>query len=126
MTDLAALAAVVPGACLLAAPVGPGPEITGLAYDSRRVQPGDLFFCIRGLKADGLQFLPDAVARGAVAAVVDEALDSDQRPSALPVPALMVPDARAAMAPISAAFYGYPSRRLKLVGVTGTNGKTTT
>jgi UDP-N-acetylmuramoyl-L-alanyl-D-glutamate--2,6-diaminopimelate ligase len=121
MTKLSALAPFVPGARLLEPPGGGAdPVVTGLAYDSRQAAPGDLFFCIRGLKADGRRFLPDAVARGAVAAVVE------QEDLSLPVPALLVPNVRAAMPQIAAPFYGYPSRRLSLVGVTGTNGKTTT
>ena len=98
----------------------PDPEITGLAYDSRQVKPGDLFFCVKGLKLDGHRYLPDAVARGAAAAVVEHPVDP------LPVPALEVESARAAMPKVAAAFYDYPSRKLALVGVTGTNGKTTT
>jgi UDP-N-acetylmuramoyl-L-alanyl-D-glutamate--2,6-diaminopimelate ligase len=96
------------------------PSVAGLAYDSRHVKPGDLFFCVRGLKTDGLKFLPDAVARGAAAAVVEGEAGE------LPVPAIRVPSVREAMPRLSAAFYGFPSRALTLVGVTGTNGKTTT
>jgi UDP-N-acetylmuramoyl-L-alanyl-D-glutamate--2,6-diaminopimelate ligase len=102
------------------------PEVRGIAYDSRRVQPGDLFVCVRGFKNDGLQYLPDALRRGATAALLEA-------PSALAgnemlggVPALLVTSAREAMARAATAFYGHPSRRLMLVGVTGTNGKTTT
>jgi UDP-N-acetylmuramoyl-L-alanyl-D-glutamate--2,6-diaminopimelate ligase len=123
MTDLSRLQQVVPNARLLPAAgdeQSSSPGITGLAYDSRAVKPGDLFFCIRGLKADGMQFLPDAVARGAVAAVVE----TGEAP--LPVPALVVPNVREAMPAIAAHFHDYPARRLSLVGVTGTNGKTTT
>src|SRR5581483_10834413 len=89
--------------------------------DSRRVEPGDLFACLPGLKTDGHRFLGDAVARGAAAVLLE-------RPEAGPlaVPALLVPSAREAMAWAAAALHGYPSRRLTLVGVTGTNGKTTT
>src|SRR5688500_14486673 len=117
MTDLSSLQQAVSGRIL--APEGAAngsrsPRITGLAYDSRQVKPGDLFFCVRGFKADGLKFLPDAVRKGAVAAVVDT-----ETPD-LPVPALLVPQVREAMPDIAAAFYGYPSRRLSLVGVTGT------
>jgi len=95
------------------------PEITNLAYDNRRVTPGTLFFCVRGMTRDGHEFAPDAVARGAVALVVE-------RPLGLPAPEVQVPSARAAMAPAAARFNGDPSATLKLVGVTGTNGKTTT
>jgi UDP-N-acetylmuramoyl-L-alanyl-D-glutamate--2,6-diaminopimelate ligase len=97
------------------------PEIRGVAYDSRRVGPGDLFACLPGLKTDGYRFLGDAVARGAAAVLLERA---DTGP--LPVPALLVPSAREAMAWAAAALHGHPSRRLTLAGVTGTNGKTTT
>lgn len=98
------------------------PNVGGIACDSRRVKPHDLFVCVRGFKSDGAAFLPDAAARGAAAALVEA--DSDLPPVALP--ALVVPSARAAMARAATALHGYPSRRLALVGVTGTNGKTTT
>ena len=93
--------------------------ITGLAYDSRAVTPGTLFFCVSGLQHDGHAFAPDAIAAGAVALVV-------QRPLGLGVPEVIVPSVRAAMAPAAARFHGDPSRRLRVVGITGTNGKTTT
>jgi len=117
MPDLEQLLSAVPGARLLGAG---NPVVSGLAYDSRRVKPADLFFCVRGLKQDGTRFLPDAVARGAVAAVVE----TEELP--LPLPALLVPNVREAMPALSTAFYNHPTRRLRLVGVTGTNGKTTT
>lgn len=100
---------------------GPAPEaaVTGLAYDSARVQPGDLFFCIRGARADGHDFAPQAVVAGAAALCVE-------RPLGLGVPEVLVPDARRAMARMAAEFYGRPADDLMLVGVTGTNGKTTT
>jgi UDP-N-acetylmuramoyl-L-alanyl-D-glutamate--2,6-diaminopimelate ligase len=94
-------------------------EIASLAYDSGRVVPGTLFFCVRGQRADGHDFAPDAVARGATALVVERKLD-------LPVPQAVVPDARAAMAPIAIRFWGDPTATLRVAGVTGTNGKTTT
>jgi UDP-N-acetylmuramoyl-L-alanyl-D-glutamate--2,6-diaminopimelate ligase len=94
-------------------------EITSLAYDSRAVAPGTLFFCVPGFRADGHEFAPAAVAAGAAALVVE-------RPLGLGVPELLVGSARAAMAPIAARFYGEPARQLDVVGVTGTNGKTTT
>jgi UDP-N-acetylmuramoyl-L-alanyl-D-glutamate--2,6-diaminopimelate ligase len=118
---LSELIGAAPGARLLPGEGGAAnPQITGLAYDSRQVKPGDLFFCIRGARSDGHRFLPDAAARGAIAAVVED--ESVSRP----VPALLVPNVRQAMPGLSTAYYGYPSRRLSLVGVTGTNGKTTT
>jgi UDP-N-acetylmuramoyl-L-alanyl-D-glutamate--2,6-diaminopimelate ligase len=94
-------------------------EISGLAYDNRLAGPGTLFFCVPGFTRDGHDFAPDAVARGAVALVVE-------RPLELLVPQIQVPSVRAAMAPAAAAFYGDPTASLDVVGVTGTNGKTTT
>ena len=94
-------------------------EITSLAYDSSRVEPGGLFFCVRGQRADGHDFAPAAVERGAGALVVERRLD-------LPIPQVMVPDARAAMAPVAVRFWGDPTATLRIGGVTGTNGKTTT
>ena len=97
----------------------PDVEITGLAYDSRSVKPGTLFFCVSGMCRDGHAFAPEAVAAGAVALVVE-------RPLGLGVPEVLVPSARAAMAPVAARFFGDPTAELDVVGVTGTNGKTTT
>jgi UDP-N-acetylmuramoyl-L-alanyl-D-glutamate--2,6-diaminopimelate ligase len=97
----------------------PEVEVSGLAYSSRSVRPGTLFFCVPGFRADGHDFAPDAVARGAVALVC-------QRPLGLGVPEIVVDDVRAAMGPAAARFYGDPTAELDVVGVTGTNGKTTT
>jgi UDP-N-acetylmuramoyl-L-alanyl-D-glutamate--2,6-diaminopimelate ligase len=97
----------------------PAVEVRDLAYDARAVTPGDLFFAVPGEHADGHDFAPDAVARGAVALVVERGLD-------LPVPQIVVSDARAAMAPAADVFFGEPTRELEVVGVTGTSGKTTT
>jgi UDP-N-acetylmuramoyl-L-alanyl-D-glutamate--2,6-diaminopimelate ligase len=94
-------------------------EIAGLAYDSRAVRPGDLFFCVGGFNTDGHRFAGQAVAAGAAALVVERPLDSG-------VPELLVPSVRGAMGPLAARFHGDPARRLRVVGVTGTNGKTTT
>jgi UDP-N-acetylmuramoyl-L-alanyl-D-glutamate--2,6-diaminopimelate ligase len=94
-------------------------EVSGLAYDNRVVTPGTLFFSVPGFTRDGHEFAPDAIARGAVALVV-------QRPLGLGVPELQVDDVRAAMAPAAARFYGDPTAALEVVGITGTNGKTTT
>jgi UDP-N-acetylmuramoyl-L-alanyl-D-glutamate--2,6-diaminopimelate ligase len=100
--------------------VNPGPaDVSDLAYDARRVEAGALFVCVRGFTADGHDFAREAVARGAVALVVERELD-------LPVPQLVVSDAREAMALAADAFHGAPTRELDVVGVTGTNGKTTT
>jgi len=94
-------------------------EISSLAYDSRRVEPGTLFFCVPGEKSDGHDFARGAVEAGAVALVVERELDVD-------VAQVVVADARAAMAPLAARFWGDPTSELRVVGVTGTNGKTTT
>ncbi|MDK2784154.1 MAG: UDP-N-acetylmuramoyl-L-alanyl-D-glutamate--2,6-diaminopimelate ligase [Bacillota bacterium] len=96
--------------------------VTQIAYDSRCVEPGGLFVAIRGFRQDGHFFLPEALARGARAVVVD-------RPEVSVPPGIVkvvVPDSRQALPDLAAAFFGYPSRRLRVVGVTGTNGKTTT
>lgn len=98
----------------------PAVEVVGLSYDSRAVRPGQLFFAIRGFKADGHQFIPQAVANGAVAVIGEEALSL---PGATYV---RVSDSREAMALVAARFYGDPTKRLRLIGVTGTKGKTTT
>jgi UDP-N-acetylmuramoyl-L-alanyl-D-glutamate--2,6-diaminopimelate ligase len=93
-------------------------EIASLAYDSRAVAAGTLFFCVPGFRADGHRFAPAAVEAGAAALVVE-------RPLGLGVPELQVRSVRAAMAPLAARFQGEPAERLEVVGVTGTNGKTT-
>jgi UDP-N-acetylmuramoyl-L-alanyl-D-glutamate--2,6-diaminopimelate ligase len=97
----------------------PAVDVTALAYDNRLVTPGTLFFCVPGFTRDGHDFADDAIARGAVALVV-------QRPLHLGVPEILVDDVRAAMAPAAAALAGDPTARLTTVGITGTNGKTTT
>src|SRR3954449_5325526 len=97
----------------------PEVEISGLAYTSTSVTPGALFFCVPGFTRDGHDFAPDAVERGAAALVC-------QRPLGLGVPEVIVDDVRAAMGPAAARFYGDPTAELRVVGITGTNGKTTT
>jgi UDP-N-acetylmuramoyl-L-alanyl-D-glutamate--2,6-diaminopimelate ligase len=94
-------------------------EISALAYDSRKAGPGTLFFCVVGEKRDGHEFAAQVVEAGATALVVERELDLD-------VPQVVVSSARAAMAPFAAAFWGDPTAELRVVGVTGTNGKTTT
>ena len=97
----------------------PGVEVTSLAASTARVEPGALFFCVPGFRSDGHLFAPEAVARGAVALVVE-------RPLGLGVPEVVVPSVRAAMGPVAARFHGDPTATLRVVGITGTNGKTTT
>jgi UDP-N-acetylmuramoyl-L-alanyl-D-glutamate--2,6-diaminopimelate ligase len=99
----------------------PGINIGGLAYDSRQVKPGDVFIALKGLKAKGADFADDAIRRGAVAVVGERPSDTETA-----VPWVIVPDARAAMAALAAELYGHPSRSMQVVGITGTNGKTTT
>ena len=96
-------------------------EITGLAYDSRAVRPGHLFFALPGEKTDGGLFIADAVRRGAAAVVLEKNARSPRD-----LPCVQVDCARTAMADLAAEFHGQPSRKLHVVGVTGTNGKTTT
>src|SRR6266540_2681932 len=108
------VAALAPAEVVNHAPV----EIRDLVYDARTVEPGALFFCVSGTRADGHDFAGGAVARGAVALVVEQPLD-------LPVPQVVVPDARQAMPIAADEFFGHPTQELTVAGVTGTNGKTT-
>lgn len=94
-------------------------EIAGLCTDSQKVSNGDLFFCYKGNEFDSHDFASEAVACGAAAIVCERKLDCS-------VPQIIVPDGRRAIAPVARAFYGYADKKLKLVGITGTNGKTTT
>jgi UDP-N-acetylmuramoyl-L-alanyl-D-glutamate--2,6-diaminopimelate ligase len=94
-------------------------EIGDLAYDTRRVAPGALFFCVRGERVDGHDLAWEAIERGAAAVVVERMVDVD-------VPQLLVPSTREAMAVAADLFFGEPTKELELAGVTGTNGKTTT
>ncbi|MCE2438607.1 MAG: UDP-N-acetylmuramoyl-L-alanyl-D-glutamate--2,6-diaminopimelate ligase [Candidatus Latescibacteria bacterium] len=96
------------------------PRVTGLATDSRRVEPGDLFVAIRGGQLeDRHRFVPQAIAAGAVAVVVEEPVQAD-------VAVVRVPSTRKALGVFAEHYYESPSRKLRMVGVTGTNGKTTT
>ncbi|HVL67143.1 MAG TPA: UDP-N-acetylmuramoyl-L-alanyl-D-glutamate--2,6-diaminopimelate ligase [Vicinamibacterales bacterium] len=95
--------------------------VTAVAYDSRQVTAGAVFVALRGLQADGVAFVRDAVSRGAVAIVAET-----PAPAGVDLPWLQVGDARLALAALAADFHGHPSERLTLVGITGTNGKTTT
>jgi len=96
--------------------------VSGLAYDSRKVAPGDLFVAIPGLKQDGRRFVDDALARGAAAVVLEGADALEGRPTGR----VLVPSSRAALARLADAYFGHPSASLIVVGITGTNGKTTT
>lgn len=94
-------------------------EITSITTDSRRVMPGGLFIAIRGYTVDGHHFVQSAAARGAAALLVEKPLDD------ITVPQIIVPDTKHASAVVADIFYHHPSRRLAMIGVTGTNGKTT-
>jgi UDP-N-acetylmuramoyl-L-alanyl-D-glutamate--2,6-diaminopimelate ligase len=94
---------------------------TAVVYDSRRAIPGAVFVALRGERADGRAFAPQAIARGAAVVVADREPDGDAGS-----PWIVVPDARLALARLASAFFGCPTDRLTLVGITGTNGKTTT
>ncbi len=94
-------------------------DVRHIAYDSRRVSEASLFVAVKGFHRDGHDHAADAVARGAIAVV-------SERPLEVAAPVALVPDTRAALADLAAEFYDHPTRRLKIVGVTGTDGKTTT
>ncbi|MGB3905334.1 MAG: Mur ligase domain-containing protein, partial [Anaerolineae bacterium] len=102
-------------------------QVKGLAFDSRQVKPGDLFVAFKGLEFDGHDYIPQAIEAGAVAAVID---DDQYLRSPLgelwPLPCILVPNAREALAHLASAFHRFPSRKLRVIGVTGTDGKTTT
>ncbi len=118
----------VPAATIQRAGSGPAlaTPVTGVAYDSRRVQPGDAFVALRGLKDDGARFAAQAVAAGAVCVIAESAAPGTADDGASSVPWHIVDDARVALALAAGRFYGEPSQELLLVGITGTNGKTTT
>lgn len=98
-------------------------EVTQIACDSRKVQPGSFFFALHGAKADGNAFVPEAIARGAVAIASETPAPPGCPPS---IAWIQVPEARRALALVSANFFDHPAQALELVAVTGTNGKTTT
>jgi UDP-N-acetylmuramoyl-L-alanyl-D-glutamate--2,6-diaminopimelate ligase len=99
--------------------VGENPTITSIEMDSRKVKKGSLFICIKGFTVDGHDFAKQAVEKGAVAIIAERKVDVD-------IPVIIVRDSKRAMAVLADAFYGQPTHQLHLIGVTGTNGKTTT
>jgi len=116
MPSLSALVDGLPVTCIGDSSV----EIGGIAYDSRQVKPGDLFACLPGTRTRGDAFIAPALAAGAAALLVEDAAVAPPG-----VPAVVAADIREALAWISAAFYGHPADALTMIGVTGTNGKTT-
>ncbi len=102
---------------VLACTASPETEIGGISYDSRKTQPGDLFVAVKGFSADGHRFIPKAVASGAAAVLCEEAPTDG-------TPYVQVRDCRYALAVVSREFYGNPASRMKLIGFTGTSGKT--
>ena len=96
-------------------------EIESITSDSRQVESGALFVAISGVNVDGHRFIPDAISRGAAAIVTEHAITP-----ASSIPSIVTPNSREALAYLSAAWYGYPARALRVIGVTGTDGKTTT
>jgi UDP-N-acetylmuramoyl-L-alanyl-D-glutamate--2,6-diaminopimelate ligase len=119
--SLGSLAAETEGAVIVHG--DPAARIGGVTQDTRRLQPGDLFVAIPGLQQQGLEFVGQAIAGGA-AAIAAERQPDDCDPDG--VPFILVPNARRALADLSAAFYGHPSKSMAVVGVTGTDGKTST
>ncbi|MCC7126341.1 MAG: UDP-N-acetylmuramoyl-L-alanyl-D-glutamate--2,6-diaminopimelate ligase [Acidobacteria bacterium] len=119
---LADVIARVPGASSAAVDAASTSQpVAEIAYDSRRVAKGAVFVALRGLKADGAAFAAQAISRGAIAVVAES-----PRPAEVTVPWIQTPDARLALALLADAFFDSPSRRMPVIGVTGTNGKTTT
>jgi len=98
----------------------PALQVNGVTYNSREVQPGYIFVAVRGMHVDGHQYIPHALERGAVAVVGTQDLNG------LPVPYIRVGESREALAYIAASFYNFPARQMTVIGVTGTDGKTTT
>ena len=118
MPTAKALAEIIKGIEVQASSGNSQVIVRGMSMDSRRVQPGDLFACVPGFKVDGHDFAVNAIASGAVALVVDRFLP-------LNVPQVKVSNVRQVTGPLAATVYDHPSEQLELVGVTGTNGKTT-
>jgi UDP-N-acetylmuramoyl-L-alanyl-D-glutamate--2,6-diaminopimelate ligase len=104
----------------------PATRVTGISYDSRDVRPGHLFVALEGVHADGHRFIADALVRGAAAVVHSRPLAGEAAAAEHRFAAVLVADTRRSLSPIAAAFHGRPSRRLKVIGVTGTDGKSST
>ena len=96
-------------------------EVTTLINDSRKVEQGSVFVCISGAVVDGHKFIEDVAAKGAVAVIVEKDVEAHEN-----MTVIRVPDTRYALALMSAAYFDYPAEKLKVIGITGTKGKTTT
>ncbi len=96
-------------------------DITGISYDSRNIKPGNIFFAVKGLQSDGNKFVNEAITKGAALVFTEESNDAFEN-----IPVIKVNEIRKFMAVVSGVFYGDPTSKLKLIGITGTNGKTTT
>jgi len=101
-------------------------QVGGLAFDSRQVKQGDLFVAFKGLEFDGHNYIPQAIEGGAVAVVIEDSRYQKPLGGPWPLPCILVPNSREALAHLAAAFDGFPARKLRVIGVTGTDGKTTT
>ncbi len=112
------LSAILEDIPITAMTADPETEIRGICYDSRYVQPGELFVAVKGLQSDGHRYMADAVKKGAAAVLCQQAPEGE-------CPYVLTPDSRLALCLASAAWFGRPAEKLTLVGVTGTNGKTT-
>ena len=113
------LSEILKGINVLSASASCDTEITGVCYDSRRVKSGDLFVAVRGYESDGHKYIPMAVEKGCAAVLCEEAPAGN-------VPYIRTDDSRLGLALAARNFYGDPSREMKVIGITGTNGKTTT
>ena len=94
-------------------------NVTGIAFNSMEVRPGNIFVCITGFKTDGHKYAADAIDRGAIAVIAERDI------SELGVTCVICKNTRLALAKAAANFYGHPERKFRLIGITGTNGKTT-
>ena len=101
-------------------------DITGVAFNSKEVQSGNLFIAIKGFENDGHEFIKEAINSGAVAVMIEEGCDIAKLNVPNGITIIMAKDTREALAVISCNYYDNPSKKLKLIGVTGTKGKTTT
>jgi MurE/MurF fusion protein len=95
--------------------------VTAVTSDSRQVIPGSLFVAVQGEKTDGRLFIADAIKKGCLAVVVEQQKEVEE----FAVPVIHAPDCHEAISELAAAWYGYPARQMQLIGITGTNGKTT-